>query len=58
MGQVLREKSDFFWESLAQQMAERVLSEPHTPAIYRLGPGCARRSRGLPRPGFRRRGGS
>ena len=38
---VLREKSDFFWESLAQQMAERVLSEPHTPAIYRLGPGCA-----------------
>lgn len=37
---ILREKSDFFWESLAQQLAERVFSEAITPAVYRFGPQC------------------
>ncbi len=37
---ILREKSDFFWESLAQQMAERVFNEAITPPLYRFGPHC------------------
>ena len=36
----LRTKSDFFWESLAQQFAERVFGEDITPALYRFGPHC------------------
>ena len=36
----LRIKSDFFWESLAQQLAERVFGESITPAMYRFGPHC------------------
>ena len=34
----LRTKSDFFWESLAQQFAERVFGEDITPALIDLGP--------------------
>jgi hypothetical protein len=37
---ILRIKSDLFWESLAQQVAERVFSEAITPAMYRFGPAC------------------
>ena len=37
---ILRTKSDFFWESLAQQLAERVFGETITPAMYRFGPHC------------------
>jgi len=43
---ILREKSDFFWESLAQQLAERIFAEGITPALYRFGPHCAAASDG------------
>jgi hypothetical protein len=36
----LREKSDLFWESLAQHIAERVFNETISPALYRFGPHC------------------
>ena len=38
--EILRTKSDLFWESLAQQLAERVFGESITPALYRFGPQC------------------
>ena len=38
--EILRLKSDLFWESLAQQFAERVFDEALTPALYRFGPHC------------------
>ena len=37
---LLRAKSDLFWESLAQQVAERVFGETISPAFQRLGPAC------------------
>ena len=37
---ILRTKSDLFWESLAQQVAERVFNASITPALYRFGPTC------------------
>jgi len=37
---ILRKKSDFFWESLAQQLAERVFDESTTSPVYRFGPHC------------------
>ena len=37
---ILQEKSDLFWESLAQHLAERVLADATTPALYRFGPQC------------------
>lgn len=38
---ILETKSDMFWESLAQQFAERIFGLELTPAIYRYGPECA-----------------
>ena len=38
--EILRAKSDFFWELLAQQLAERVFNQGITPALYRFGPAC------------------
>ena len=37
---ILRTKSDLFWESLAQQVAERIFNASITPALYRFGPTC------------------
>ena len=31
---VLATKADFFWESLAQQLAERIFGEELTPPVY------------------------
>ena len=38
--EILQKKSDLFWESLAQHLAERVLADETTPALYRFGPQC------------------
>jgi len=37
---ILQEKSDLFWESLAQHLAERVLADATTAPLYRFGPRC------------------
>jgi len=37
---ILQTKSDFFWESLGQQLAERVFGEAITPSLYLFGPQC------------------
>ena len=51
---ILREKSDLFWESLAQQFAERVFGDELTPAIYRFGPLCRRKeAEGCQDPGLK-----
>ena len=38
--EVIRTKSNFFWESLAQHVAERVFTEHLTPLVYLYGPSC------------------
>jgi hypothetical protein len=37
---VLQQKSDMFWESLSQHVAERVFDDGVTPAVFRHGPQC------------------
>jgi hypothetical protein len=38
--EVIRTKSNFFWESLSQHVAERVFAEFITPPMYLYGPSC------------------
>lgn len=37
---VLQQKSDMFWESLSQHVAERVFNDGVTPPVFRHGPQC------------------